>query len=282
MKTKLFTTILTFFSAINFASAQLDSMLYHDTQMETQWGSSMVTDQYGCFVRFTPTTYPATLRGIRVYFRNAAAASTFKFKVYKDPAGSAMGGVTQMYISPNPIMNPSGSGNANQQYTSYIDLTSSNLTITQGDFYAGIVQTVGYAGTAVDNVPNTTVAINRQWEMFHPFSADQWQTLASEVIINGQFGITAFLTPTVTGQEEIANDMINVFPNPVKDLIYVQLPLVPENTTAKIYDTMGKLVVEHIISEVETKIDMSTLAKGVYIVQINTGKNCFTRKVVKE
>ena len=45
---------------VNFASAQLDSVRYHDGQMETQWGSSTTGDAFGCFVRITPTSYPAT------------------------------------------------------------------------------------------------------------------------------------------------------------------------------------------------------------------------------
>src|ERR1700751_4986861 len=124
---KLFAAIL-FCLGANFSFAQLDSIRYHDGHMESQWGSSTSGNQFGCFVRITPPSYPATLRGIRGYFRNADATSTIKWAVSADPNSLANGGVTIAYSSPSSIANPAA-GTTNQQYTGYIDLTASNIII---------------------------------------------------------------------------------------------------------------------------------------------------------
>jgi hypothetical protein len=79
-------------------------------QMETQWGSSTAGDQFGCFVRITPPSYPATLAGIRGFFRNADPGSTIKWKIYSDPSGLANGGVNALYLSPTAIVNPAAGG----------------------------------------------------------------------------------------------------------------------------------------------------------------------------
>jgi hypothetical protein len=274
---KLFAAIL-FSLSVNFVFAQLDSIRYHDGHMESQWGSSTVGDNFGCFVRITPPSYPATLRGIRGYFRNGDAASTFKWKVYKDPGSLANGGVTQLYLSSNAIANPSA-GTTGQQATSYIDLTSSAIVITSGDVYVGAVQSVGWAGFGTDSSGST--APNRQWQWMYQFSTNYWNTMASQTV-SLELGFTAFFTAFTTGVNgTYSEEMINVFPNPSTNVLHVQLPSAENNPVVRIFDVMGKQVAEQKASDIETNFDMSTFAPGVYIVKITTDKQVITRKVQK-
>src|SRR6476620_10088648 len=95
----LFSCFVLFIPAMS--EAQIDSVYYHDSQFESQWGSSTGNDLFRLYVRVTPNTYPATLKGIRCWFRNAPAGATFKWTVYTDAAGAANGGVTNVYMSAN-------------------------------------------------------------------------------------------------------------------------------------------------------------------------------------
>src|SRR5436190_24304612 len=104
---KYITAAFLIISIPTFNYGQVDSIFYHDNQMESQWGSSTSGDLFGCFVRITPPVYPATLIGISGYFRNADASSNIKWKIFIDPGGSANGGVTPIYLSPVAINNPS-------------------------------------------------------------------------------------------------------------------------------------------------------------------------------
>ncbi len=262
----------------NFAWAQLDSVRYHDGQMETQWGSSTTADKFGCFVRITPPSYPATLRGIRGYFRNADATSTIKWKVGGDLTGAGNGANSQLYLSANSIANPSA-GTTNMQKTGYIDLTSSNIIITSGDVYVGAVQTVGFFGAGMDSSGNT--APTRQWQWMTVFTSSYWNTMTSQNA-SLELGFTAFFTAFTTDVNgAYAEEMINVFPNPATNVLHIQMPSADNNPVVKIFDVMGKQVAEQKVSDIETNFDISTFAPGVYIVSIVSDKQVITRKIQK-
>jgi len=276
--TTTFLSVIAFLLCTNFSFAQLDSIHYHDLSMESQWGSTTTGDDFGCFVRITPTSYPATLRGIRGYFRNGAAGSTIKWKVYGDPNSLANGGSGQLFLSANAVANPSA-GTTGQQYSAYVDLTASNIVITQGDVYVGAVQSVGFAGFGMDSSSNT--APNRQWQWMTVFSQNNWSTMQSQ-LASLELGFTAFFTSMTTGLDgSYTEEMINVFPNPTSNLLHVQLPSADNNPIVKIFDVMGKQVAEQKVSEIETNFDMSSFATGVYVVSIVTDKQVITRKVQK-
>ncbi|HXB42003.1 MAG TPA: T9SS type A sorting domain-containing protein [Bacteroidia bacterium] len=281
MKIKTITKFLfvtAFLLCADFSFAQLDSIRYHDGSMESQWGSSTSANNFGCFVRITPPSYPATLRGIRGYFRNGDATSTIKWKVYGDPNSLANGGVGQIYLSPNAIANPSA-GTTGQQHTAYVDLTASNIVITQGDVYVGAVQSVGWAGAGLDSSGNT--APNRQWQWQMQFSTNYWNTMTSQ-LAPLELGFTAFFTAFTTDVNGAYSDeMINVFPNPASNVLHVQLPSANNNPVVKIFDVMGKQIAEQKVSDVETNFDISAFAPGVYIVSIVTDKQVITRKIQK-
>ena len=265
IKKQLITFLLTCF-IVNRASAQLDSILYHDTQMESQWGSSTVNDQFGCFVRVTPTVYPATLRGIRAYFRNADAASTFKWKVYSDSSGSMNGGVTQIYISPVAIPNPSSGGIPDQQYTAYVDLTSDNLVIDSGDVYIGVVQSVAYFGAGIDNAPDNNVAVNRQWQWMNVFNVDYWNTLASQAS-SGQFGLTAFFTSSTIGINETGTEVGQLlFPNPATD--YISIFSSQKILSVTLLNIVGERVKEF---PDRSRLFIGDVPKGFYFLEMETG-----------
>jgi len=267
------------FLGVNSAVAQLDSVHYHDLSMESQWGSSTVNDAFGCFVRITPTSYPATLRGIRGYFRNGDATSTFKWKVYVDATGAGNGGGGIFYFSPSAITNPSA-GTTNQQASSYIDLTSSNIVITQGDVYVGAVQTVGFAGFGMDSSSST--APTRQWQWMTVFNQNYWNTMQSQAAPL-ELGFTAFFTAFTTDVNgSYPDEMVNVFPNPATNVLHVQLPSINNNPVIKIFDVMGKQVAEQKVNDIETNIDLSGLTPGMYVVTIVSDAQVITRKIQKQ
>ena len=70
--------------------------------------------------------------------------------------------------------------------------------------------------------------------------------------------------------ETISN--ISIYPNPAKDILTIN----GDYETVKIYDIFGKLVVEEIS---KNPINVSTLANGVYILNINTRNTISTNKI---
>ena len=82
---------------------------------------------------------------------------------------------------------------------------------------------------------------------------------------------TYFETESTTVTVEEVNSEISIYPNPVKDNIYVN----GEFDKIKLYDVFGKLVFEGNDKVINTK----NLSSGIYIINLNSNNNIITKKV---
>jgi len=71
---------------------------------------------------------------------------------------------------------------------------------------------------------------------------------------------------------------ISVYPNPTDNILYVQAP---ENSNLFLVDMHGKTLTQLTTEAVETSIDVSSYAQGVYMLQIQTGEAVETRRIVR-
>jgi plastocyanin len=78
-------------------------------------------------------------------------------------------------------------------------------------------------------------------------------------------------------------DNIRIYPNPASSKINFDMNN-NEQLNVKIYNLLGKEVLNSSIDETNNSISVATLSKGMYIAKITTtdGKSFFTRKFVKE
>lgn len=90
------------------------------------------------------------------------------------------------------------------------------------------------------------------------------------IIVNGNFS---------TGTIIYKNESLSVFPNPAIDHITINAP---EKSELEILNIDGKCVKNLIIAQNNTSIDISRFAKGMYCVKINTNKEIYTTKFVKQ
>lgn len=83
---------------------------------------------------------------------------------------------------------------------------------------------------------------------------------------------------TLSVQENVLTDNeLKIYPNPTTDVISIRIKADVKNIT--FYNILGKRVLE----TTETyNIPTSQLAKGVYLIKIQTGKGEVTKKIVKE
>jgi hypothetical protein len=92
-------------------------------------------------------------------------------------------------------------------------------------------------------------------------------------------------TPTAVHQEE-RNDMMRIFPNPVKDYLTLQWNPIVTNQSPnriKIYGVSGKLVLEKRIENFNSVVlPVHDLQKGVYIIHLTGMENLVTRKFLKQ
>lgn len=74
---------------------------------------------------------------------------------------------------------------------------------------------------------------------------------------------------------------IQVYPNPANEVVNVKLNKA-EKASFKLFDFGGKLVKEITSAKQVTDINITSLPKGVYILNINTGKESVNKKIIKK
>lgn len=131
-----------------------------------------------------------------------------------------------------------------------------NLNLTEQEKNALVV--------FLETLTGVDVYTNEKWS--NPFDEN-----GSITVING----------TVSTQENIFNQKIAVYPNPVNKEVTVDI--ISGNYLIQIYSLNGKLINEQTIFG-KTSIDLSFLAKGIFILQIEnlTTKLSYRKKLIKK
>ena len=83
---------------------------------------------------------------------------------------------------------------------------------------------------------------------------------------------------TFSVQDNLAN-VISVYPNPANDVINIKAPSNIQIQNAVIYDVLGKATNVQVVNG---QINVGELARGVYILNLNTSAGTLTQKVVKQ
>lgn len=79
---------------------------------------------------------------------------------------------------------------------------------------------------------------------------------------------------------ENLNTALNIYPNPAKTEVTLKVPSNYENAQVRLYDVLGKQVLEFIIPKAILKFDVSTFAKGIYLLKVETNEVSKTLKLI--
>lgn len=84
------------------------------------------------------------------------------------------------------------------------------------------------------------------------------------------------------GVEEISdNKTMSVFPNPVKDILYIANDI-NENSLVYVTDALGRNMIRTTISSTQNSIDVSSFEKGIYTLVIESKEKLRYQKIIKE
>lgn len=154
-----------------------------------------------------------------------------------------------------------------------------NLTATQ----YGVFQYSGIAGTCAS--PATTDFQTKYFTAFHKAVNAKHNYLVTGTGTNKVLTITTSLgdmliygTQNILGVNDVASKSFAVYPNPTKDVINI-VGNGSKMKSASIYDLSGKMV----ISETSNaQINVSSLKKGIYILQVSSENETKKIKIIKE
>jgi len=103
-----------------------------------------------------------------------------------------------------------------------------------------------------------------------------WDT--SDLYTNGIIKVTD--TPTAIASVE--NSIISVYPNPIKDLLHININSAFDSAIIQIRDMSGRLIKQQIIENSISEIDFSSISNGVYFITVTINNKTHITKIVKE
>lgn len=94
-------------------------------------------------------------------------------------------------------------------------------------------------------------------------------------------GIRCIMDYTTQINEMSYKKDMKIYPNPAIDRVYIDFAD-RQNIKMQIYNVVGKCVLQRDLNNDKNEIDISTLTKGIYIVQMTSTDWTFNQKLIKE
>lgn len=107
---------------------------------------------------------------------------------------------------------------------------------------------------------------------------------ANDSIHGNELGYIEFPTLDIENISKI-NSTINTYPNPFKNVFYVDIPANLQACNISITDLLGRTIYSSPISDnsiTPFKVDLELFSKGIYIVKVVTNKEVISEKIIKE
>jgi hypothetical protein len=174
------------------------------------------------------------------------------------------------------ISRTSGSGAVNSSF---------NVTFTFSEYVTGFnISDISVLNGTVNNLSIISTS--------KIYSSDITPTLPGIVTINvaagsaqdfaGNLSMAAIPLSAeylLTGFKPHKENSLNVFPNPAPGVFKIQVEIVKDQSI-KIFDLNGTLVYSKLITDTITEIELHSLLKGTYLLQVIDGNKISTRKII--
>ncbi|WP_339660823.1 endonuclease [uncultured Polaribacter sp.] len=136
-----------------------------------------------------------------------------------------------------------------------------------------LIDIVGQEGNSSYNVQDET--LRRKATISKPnttFDRNEWDALS--ITFDGFGRHTSTLSTSDTGLNSF-----KMYPNPTNgNVVYFQST---DNLDVKVYNVVGKLILDSKINSSKNSINISTLSTGVYFVKVASGSNSVIKKLIK-
>jgi hypothetical protein len=235
--------------------------------------------------------------GVFYELKNAGIISSISFYVANDTNNVGMTISAELFSIDTAIFNVGASVAGSQNYTidqsdlgSWVSLAigQPNQTIVPGLYSAAIVQ-------RGRTIPTNTLQLGRDVtaETLAPFGTSAVSsvfvnTTATFGLINSLPMIRLNFKPngncTTVGIENLVevSEQINVFPNPSKGLVNIQLPADHKIEQIEVYAVNGKKVLSTAVTDQSNRLEINLAdnKKGVYFLRLIAQDGVITKKVV--
>ena len=97
----------------------------------------------------------------------------------------------------------------------------------------------------------------------------------------GNMNGTVTVWETTAGISENNLLSFEMYPNPVSDVLNIQLPTGTEKAEVGVFDYTGRLVTSKIISSNDTSIDVQKLSNGIYLIRVSSDAKIGAQRFIK-
>ncbi len=221
------------------------------------------------------------------------AAFEFPGNQYQNQGITSPGGISTdtLWINNNSHYNTTGSsvldiqinGNAQGVTNDYLNITNGNAT------FAGKVKvTLGYAPAITDTfiVAKCSGSINSC--TIDSIALDTFDnvvyTFKVMCIYNNalQLSVKSISNPLEINVLNSLNHAL-IYPNPAKDILYLELPKTLPHVNVSIYDIMGNVINDFNFTDISNQsIDISKYSNGIYFIKLKIDASQKVYKFVKE
>ncbi len=164
-----------------------------------------------------------------------------------------------------------------QGVTPPLDATQ-NWTVTSNTIVGSVRTVVGTRARDTGDIKDYVFSVSAQ-----PINL-VWARKLANLTINYHGGNSCGATVAnfTLGTFDFESESFKMFPNPSRNFTTIELPISINKGEVKIYDSLGKLVIQQSIASLSNKIDTSSLTQGSYLVVVRTDFGNSTKKLLIE
>ena len=109
-----------------------------------------------------------------------------------------------------------------------------------------------------------------------------WAIGASSQYSSGHSNRSATALSVSLGISENNLLSFEMYPNPVSDVLNIQLPTSTEKAEVSVFDYTGRLVSSKTISSNDTAIDVQKISKGIYMIRVAANNKIGVQRFIKK
>ena len=139
------------------------------------------------------------------------------------------------------------------------------------------------ADNTVDNVEQVVIdtpVVGRNYRIEITNKGNLINSLGASAPQNYSIMVTGYNQLVLGTNEAITDSGIIIAPTLTKDIVKVLKA--PKKSTFNVYELSGKKLQNGVINSDESSIDLSSYTKGIYIIEVKTGSNTISKRVIKE
>ncbi|MFT7451027.1 MAG: hypothetical protein ACI9VN_001750, partial [Patescibacteria group bacterium] len=225
----------------------------------------------GAGVYMKPPQYPTDIEAVEVFVASNAANDEFVIEILDDngPNGGPGDILATQTIGANDYV-------ANDWVTVFFD---AGVSIPDGGFYVGWQE--GSTGGDIALATQTEGPFSRRtFEILSNEWAEYRMNLTTEALIR-VLAVNNYMIPTATN-DPLLDANVNVFPNPVKNVLTIENKSVLTLEDVYIYNTLGEVVLQEELSVNvgdDATINLQGLTNGIYFVKMKADNSWLSRKI---